>query len=104
MTLDEIPEPIGPGVVRRPFVDEERGAEHRCPGHRPGTHHPAHVGEPEEGVAGLQVEAVRQVDGRLDREATVHVQRTLRPAGGSGGVDDHERVVGVGRHGLQWFT
>ncbi len=101
VTLDQGPEPIRPGVVGRSLVDAERGAEHRCPGHRPRTHHPAHVGEPEEGVAGLQVEAMGQVHGSLDREAAVDVQRPLGPAGGARGVDDHERVVRVGGHRVQ---
>ncbi len=101
VALDQRPQPIRPGIVGRALEDEEGGAQHRRPGHRPGTHHPAHVGEPEERVAALQVEAVGQVHGGLQREAGVDVDGALRPPGGAGGVDDHERVVGIGRGRLQ---
>ena len=39
--------------------------------------------------------------GRLDREAAVRVHRALGPAGGAGGVDDHQQVFGVGAFGLR---
>ena len=51
-------------------------------------------------VAGLHVEAVRHVLRRLDREAAVRVHRALRPPGGAGRVDEHQRIFGVGPLGV----
>ena len=46
-----------------------------------GTHHPAHVGEPQHPVARLHVEAEELIDLDLDGEAGVAVDRALRLAG-----------------------
>ncbi len=89
--------PIGARVVRGAFVQDEPCAEQQRPGDRPRAHHPAQIGEPEEGVAATQIERVRQILGALDREAAVDVDRTLRPAGRTGGVDEHVGGLGVGR-------
>ena len=71
--LDQLPEPVGLGIIGRALVDHERRAEHqRCPD-RPRPHHPAEVGDPEEHVARLHVEAVRHILRALDREAAVDV-------------------------------
>ena len=48
---DERPQPIRARVVRRALVQDEPGAEQERAGDRPRAHHPAEVGEPEEGVA-----------------------------------------------------
>ncbi len=69
-----------------------------------GTHHPAEVGEPEQGVAPRQVERVGEVLRGLDREAAVDVDGTLRPPGRSRGVDDHVRRLGVALRRLVGLT
>ena len=103
VALDHAPQPVRPGVVRSALEDAEGGAQHQRAGDGPRTHHPAHVREPEERVPALEVEAVREIDGGLEGEPGVHVHRALRAARGAGGVDDHERVVGIGSRRFQRF-
>ena len=95
--LDQVPQPVGSRKVGRALVDHERGAQQQGAGHRPWTHHPAHVREPEQDVAALEVEAVGEVHRALEREAAVDVDRALGLPGRAAGVDQHVRVVGVGR-------
>ena len=95
MALDQRPEAVGAGEVRCALVEHEPRAEQQRPRDRPGTHHPAEVREPEQRVAAAEVELVGQVLRALDREAAVHVDRALRPAGRARGVDEHVGRLGV---------
>jgi len=90
------PQPVRRRVVGRAFVHDERRAAQQGSGDRPGTHHPAQVGDPEEPIPGPQVEDVGEVLRGLDRETAVDVDGALRPAGGARGVDEHEGRLGVG--------
>ena len=51
--------------------------------------------------AGPEVEAMGEVLGGLDREATVNVDGALRPARGPRGVDDHVGGLGVGLRAIR---
>ena len=95
VALDDRPQAVRAGEVRRALVQHEPGAAQERPGDRPGAHHPAEVGEPEEAVAGAEVEVVGEVLRGLDREAAVDMDRPLGPAGRPGRVDEHERGLGV---------
>ncbi len=101
VALHDLPQPVRPGVVRHAFVDHERRAEQQRSADRPGTHHPAEVGEPEERLVRSQVETVGQVLGALDREAPVDVDRAFRPAGRARCVQDHVGRFGVGLRGMR---
>ena len=67
--------------------------------HHQGAEHPAHIGDPAQHVAGLQVKGVAEVDGRLEQVAKVRVHDALGQTGGARGVDDEKRMVGVQRLG-----
>ena len=94
------PQAVRSGEVRRALVEHQPGAAQERPGDRPGAHHPAEVGEPEEAVAGAEVEVVGEVLRGLDREAAVDMDGALGPAGRPGRVDEHERGLGVDVAGL----
>ena len=94
MTLDEGPHPGGVGEVRCAVVQDDGRAKHEPARDEPGSHHPADVGRPQDHVALLKIEAVREVLRRLDWEPTVHVLRAFRLAGRARGVDHHEQVLG----------
>ena len=96
MARQPAPKSVGRGVVGRAFVEHQLGAEQQRTGDCPRTHHPAEVGEPEQAVAGPEVEAVGQVLRALDREAAVDVDGALGPAGRARRVDDHVGRLGVG--------
>ena len=96
VVLDQSPEAIGVRVVGCSLEEHERRPDDEPAADQPGTHHPAEIGQPEEGVVVLQIEAGGQVMGGLDREPGVDVDRPLRATGGAGGVDEHVRLVGVG--------
>ncbi len=97
VSLDQMPEPVRLGVVGGSLEQEQRRAEHESAADRPRTHHPAQVGQPEQDIVPLQIEAVGEIVGSLDREASVDMDRPLRATGGARGVDDHVRVVGSRR-------
>ena len=101
VALGDVPEAVGRGVVGGAVVEGEGGAEHQRAGDGPGTHHPADVGEPEEGVVLLDVEEVGHVLRALDGEAAVDMDGAFGLAGGAGGVDQHVGVFGVGEDGLE---
>src|SRR3954471_3467563 len=77
---DHGPEPVGGGGVWRALVQHQLGAKQQRARDRPWTHHPTEIREPEEAVAGAEVEAVREILRALDREAAMDVHGTLRPA------------------------
>ena len=95
VALDELPHPRGRRIVGRPVVEDDRRAEHEPAGDEPGAHHPADVGRPEDRVAVLEIEAVREILRRLHGKAAVHVERALRLPGRARGVDDHVRILGA---------
>src|SRR6476661_9239347 len=99
VTLDHLPETVRSGVVWRAFEQHDRRAEGETARDQPWSHHPAKVTEPENDIVFLYVEAVGEIVYGLDREASVDVQRALRPAGGAGRVDDHVGIIGGGRRG-----
>ncbi len=82
------------------FEQDDRRAKRQCPGDQPGTHHPAEIRQPEDGVVLLHVEAIGEVMCRLDRETGVGMDRPLGPSRRPGGVKDHAGVVRGGGHGL----
>ena len=95
VALDERPQPVRAREVRRALVEHEPRTEHQRPRDRPRTHHPAEVGEPEQRVAGAQVELVRQVLRGLDREAAVDMDGPLGPSGRARRVDEQVRRLRV---------
>ena len=84
----------GPGKSGAPSyrTSRARGAATRD---RPRAHHPAEVGEPEQGVATPEIELVGEVLRALDREAPVDVDGALRPPGRTRGVDQHVGRLGI---------
>ena len=66
VTFHDRPETIGAGVIGDAFEQHQGGADGQRSADRPGTHHPADVGEPEQPVGWAHVEAVRHVLGGLD--------------------------------------
>ena len=103
VALDDRPQAVRAGVIRGALVEHQAGAEQQRAGDGPRSHHPAEVGEPEQGVARAQVELVREVLGTLDGKAAMHVDRGLRPPGRARRVDQQIGRLGVGRGvGWQW--
>ena len=100
VALDHLPDAPGVRVVRRAVVHEQGSAEHQRAAYGPRPHHPANIGVPEEDVARLHVEAVRQVLRALDREAAMRVLRPLGLARGARGVYDHIQLLGPGADAL----
>ena len=98
---DHPPHAVRPGCVRRALVEDHGGALAEAAEDQPGTHHPADVGDPQDGVVPAQVEAPGHVLRDLDGEAGVDVNGALGLAGRPRGVDDHDRVVGVAAMGRQ---
>ena len=95
--LDERPDAAGVGVIRGAFEHHEASPNQERAADRPGTHHPAEVGDPAQGVAGPQVEGVGQVLRGLDRETAVDMDGALRSPGRPGRVDDHVGGLGIDR-------
>ncbi len=85
----------GPGKVGRPFVQHQPRPEQQRSGDGPRAHHPAEVGEPQQGVPLGQVERVGEVLGRLDREAAVDMDGALGLTGGPRRVDQQVRRLRV---------
>ncbi|MDT4840183.1 hypothetical protein FQZ97_739960 [compost metagenome] len=80
---------VGSTVV----ADQRRPAHQRAAQHQR-TRDPAHVRRPAEHIALLDVEVHCRVMSDLQRETAMDVDGSLRLAGGAGGVDDHERIIG----------
>ena len=97
--LDHLPEPLRHRIIRRPIVQHNGPTEIVIADNLPRAHHPADVGDPPEAVVRLVVE--RQVDflGRLRQGSGVGMHRALRPAGGSGGVEQERGRFGIHRQG-----
>ena len=64
------------------------------------SEHPAHVGDPAQHVAWLQVERVAEIDRGLQQKSHVRVDNALGQARRPRRVDDHQRMVGIER--LRW--
>ena len=94
--LDKGPHPRRVGEIRGPVVQDDCRAEHEPARDEPRTHHPADIRRPEDHVALLKVEAVREILRGFYWKPAVHVLRALRFAGRARGVDDHEWVLGGG--------
>ncbi len=100
VALDHAPQPVHVREIGRTVVeDHARPVEQRSED-QPRPHHPAHVGHPVDGVAGVGIGAEGHILSGLDREAAVGVDRALGSPGGAAGVDDHEHVFGSRRLGL----
>ena len=99
------PEAVRGGVVGGAIVEDDRGAEGQGAEDGPGAHHPAEVGQPEEAVVLLDIEAVGHILGGLEGEAGVDVHCALGPPGCPRGVEEQTRVLGVGPlgRGVGWL-
>ena len=84
-------------VIRRAVVDHDGRAEDRRAEDQPRSHHPAHVGHPVDGQAGVDVGAECHVLRRLDGEAAVRVDDAFGPARRPRGVENDQQVLGIGR-------
>ena len=89
----------GSGSVGRTFVQQQRGAERMRTERAQRSHHPAHVGEPEEHVAAAHVELVRHLGCDLDQEPGVGVDGALRLARRARRVPEQQHVLGARRLG-----
>ena len=85
----------GPGWFGAPSNRNTVAPSARRADDLPRAHDPAEVGEPEQRLAGVQVDLVGDLLGDLHEEPAVHVHRALRPAGGAARVGDEQRVLGV---------
>src|SRR5204862_539770 len=72
VTLDEGPHSRRVGEIRCPVVQDDCRAEHKPARDEPRTHHPADIGRPEDHVALLEVEAVREILRGLYWKPTAH--------------------------------
>ena len=93
VSVDHLPEAVRLRVVWCTLVHHHRPAGRVVPDQRPRPHHPADVGDPEEPVGRLLVEAEVDLLGALREDARVGVDDPLRLAGGPGGVQQHGLLI-----------
>ena len=96
MALDHLPNAVDFRVIRGAVIDQERAAQEQAAKDQPGTHHPAHIRHPIDDLTRVQVGAKCHILGSLYRKAAVGVDGAFWPAGGAGGINDHQRVFGCG--------
>ena len=100
MPLHHLPDPPRVREVGRAVVEEDGRAEHQAPADDPRPHHPPHIGEPEDRVRRLDVEAVGHILQALDREPALHMDHALGPPGRTRRVDYHVKLFGVRAHAV----
>ena len=96
VTFNQRPQAV---AIERAVVEHHRRAEKQRTKDFPRPHHPAHVSYPEQGFVGVKIESHPDVGCGFDREAAMRVDRALGFAGGTGSVNDHQRIFGAGRLG-----
>src|SRR5579862_7028462 len=100
VTIDDAPESIGLGRVGRAFIHHAGGAVlQRSIDDVAVAGDPSDVGGAPVGVVFFEVEDPLRGDVGADRVSAGGVNDALRLAGGSGGVEDVERVLGIKRLG-----
>ena len=100
VALDDLPQAVGLGPVRRPLVDEVGPPVALDPDELPGAHHPADVGEPEEEVALPEVHGVADLFSHGGEAARVGVDRALGLSRRARGVEDEGARLGGKALGL----
>ena len=80
-------------------VEQHEGGADGQPGNEQVPHHPAGGGEPEEAVAGAEIQMQAELLRVLDEDATMPVHDRLRQPSRARGVEDVERCVE--RHRLE---
>ena len=95
------PEAVGPGMGRRPLVQQDGRAERERADDLPRPHDPSEVGRPVQDLARVQVHLVGDLLRDLHEEAAVDVHDAFRPARRPARVADEQRLLRVERLGVE---